>query len=132
MDDYMDVLESNLRALDSYKPEDESLDAKYIVDGQIFMARLFYESLYRSIAVLVELNGDPVINIEQELRDDFIYDDFYVNNARGQIVTKIVTVLTELLLKGINNSPILFATVSPRFGFNPCEGFLQIDRKRLC
>ena len=55
LDDYLDVLESNLRVLDAYKPEDESLDAKHIVDGQIYMARLYYEGISRGVAQLVAL-----------------------------------------------------------------------------
>ncbi len=102
LEDYLDVLESNLRVLDSYKPADESLDAKYIVDGQIYMARFYFEGLYRGVSQLVALNGNPVINIPQELRDDFIYDSFYIANGRAQIATKVVTTVVEMFLKGMD------------------------------
>ena len=110
--DYLDVLEANLRVLDEYQPEDESLAAKQIVDGQIYMARSFYEGMYRGVAMLVALNGEPLVNIPSELRDDFIYNSYYLANRRGQVATKVVKNLVENLVRGLEKNPILSAEIA--------------------
>ena len=62
--------------------------------------------LAAALRSLLRLNGNPVINIPQELRDDYIYDSFYRANAKAQVVTKVVSTLVEVFLRGVEQSPI--------------------------
>ncbi|MBN1148930.1 MAG: Ig-like domain repeat protein [Anaerolineales bacterium] len=111
LEDYLDQLEANLRQLDSYQPADESLEAKYIIDGQIMMARMYYEGLWRGVAALVALNGDPLVNEIQLSEDQYIYDDFYRLQAKAQAVTKVVVTLTDMIVDTWFKYPLLYGLV---------------------
>ncbi len=97
--EYLDHLESVLRSDAAFQPMDDSQDAAKMVDGQMWLARLYYESMYRGMSVLVAVNGAPVINIPALFEDSYIFTSFYALNAKAQGVTSVVKGLAGLLIE---------------------------------
>lgn len=112
LDDYLDRLEAHLRNLDSYQPEDDSVDAKNYANGMIAMAKIYYQSLASGIASLIAVNGHPIISPEGVASDEVIFDDYYRNNTKGQIVAKLISFAVNTILDGFrNNGRLLFMVI---------------------
>lgn len=110
--DYLDRLEAHLRNLERYQPEDDSIEAKNYADGVIALAKIYYQSLASGIAMLVAINGQPVISPEAVASDEVIFDDYFLNNSRGQIAAKIISTTVNMILDGFrNNGHALFLVV---------------------
>lgn len=110
LDDYIDNLEAHLRSLDSYQPADDSTDARNTVDGQIALAKIYYQSLFNGAAMLVAVNGVPLINVPAVVNDEDIFTTFHGYVGTGSIVTKVLTAVVSTMLTGFEKNPRLLFT----------------------
>ncbi len=108
---YLDNLESHLKALASYQPEDDSEDARYSVEGQISLAKIYYRNLYSGVAELVSINGTPVINQAVVIEDSDFVNDFNFLNGKAQIIAKVVSTVTGMILDGLKQNPQLLSAI---------------------
>ena len=107
LNDYLDQLEAHLRSLDLYKPADNSTDARNYTDGQIALAQIYYQNLFNGSAMLVAVNGLPIINLPGVLNDEDVYTEFHNNNLKGQIVGKVTTLIVTSIMVGFQKNPSL-------------------------
>lgn len=111
LEDYLDLMEAKLRQTAEYDVAGVTDDVKDEIDGKINMARFTYETYFRGLVMLTQINGTPVVNMPVLIDDQQIYNQFYQNNAKAQTVTKVVKVLTEVIILGIEKNPNLFMVV---------------------
>jgi hypothetical protein len=111
LEDYLDMMEAKLRQTAEYDVAGVTDDVKDEIDGKINMARFTYETYFRGLVMLTQINGTPVVNMPVLIDDQQIYNQFYQNNAKAQTVTKVVKVLTEVIILGIEKNPNLFMVV---------------------
>jgi len=121
---YLDRLEANLRTLPDYQPVDESQDARDYADGTVGLAKLLYQSLVTGTAMLVALNGAPVINVPAVKHDEDVFNEFNNNKGTGEIVATVINTSVELILDGLKNTPHLLSSIV--FGeTNMAWGFIK-------
>ncbi len=102
--DYLDLLEANLRQADAFRPEGYDASQQDFIDeldGMIAVARLYYQELNQGIAVLVAVNGKPVVDIPAVLDDFSVFNGFNSLNSKAQIATKVIKALAEMFVDGL-------------------------------
>ncbi len=103
LESYLDLLESKLRSLDTFLPEDNTDEAREVVDGQINMARLYCQGLFRGISKLVALDGNPLINNPDVVDDNNMVSLFYDDQGKYVTIAKVTQFVAKRILEGIQS-----------------------------
>ncbi len=111
LNDYLDNLEAHLRNLQDYQPEDETADAKDLVNGKIELAKIYYRNLYSGIVMLVAVNGSPMINAPVVISDEDVLSTFNVNNTKGKVVATVITTILTTMVEGLAKNPKLILAI---------------------
>lgn len=115
VEEYLDLLESKLRNTDEFQFDTSDEDARQEVNGRIFVARSYYESLQKGVATLTRMDDNPVVNVPATLNDQYIFNAFYRLNGKAQLVTKVVSFVVETFLNGLEANPALAADIFFQF-----------------
>ena len=124
LDQYLDVLESRLRTLEDFQASTDSDVDRTIIDGQIYMVRYYYQSLFLGILGLTAVNGTAVVS--PSVMPDFnYYSDFNALQRRAASISKIISTVAEAVMNGLERSTIAWLNFYAGDKISKVEGFFQ-------
>ncbi|PKO13959.1 MAG: hypothetical protein CVU39_16395 [Chloroflexi bacterium HGW-Chloroflexi-10] len=114
LEDYLDMMESRLREAEDFLAVDDSADERNLIDGKIYIARFYFESMYRGVTGLRSFDNQTIANPPSELSDFDIYSDFNGLQKKGAAVGKIAGIIADAVVRGLDSN--LYAWVLVKFG----------------